>query len=211
MLPTTWPIPSWPWVTSPGHSNGSRGRQNLFPLSFVIRLCRNPGYICRTASGSPVKAAWLRHLATNKIMTLTGNILEITNKRDDRHQNIKLQVDQVEYITSRKDGHFFQDFEYVHTPDTPLVITGDCLARSTNKYTEPGEYLFQVFDKVGDAYVLNEKKELVITMEHIEEEGLTIMTSATYSVRVSNEEFNQIKKDKNKEKMLKKRKDRKHR
>jgi hypothetical protein len=190
---------------------GRGGCPNLFLLSFVMRLCRKPGYICRAASGSPVYRAWLRHLATNKIMTLTGNILEITSKRDNRHQAIKLQVDQVEYITSRKDGHFFQDFEYVHPLDTPLVITGDCLARSTNKYTGPGEYVFQVFDKVGDAYVLNEQKELVITMEHIEEENLTILTSVAYSVRVSNQEFNQIKKDKNKEKMLQKRKDRKHR
>lgn len=131
-------------------------------------------------------------------MTLTGNLLEITKKRDSRHKAIQLLVDKVEYITSRKDGHFFQDFEYVDELDTPLVITGDCLARADKKQEEPGEYTFQVFDKVGDDYVFNDRKQLVITMEHIEEENLTILTSVSYSVMVSNQEFNQIKKEKNK-------------
>lgn len=139
-------------------------------------------------------------------MTLTGNLLEITRKRDSRHQDIQLLVDKVEYITSRKDGHFFQDFEYVDELDTPLLITGDCLARADKKQEEPGEYAFQVFDKVGDDYVRNDRKQLVITMEHIEEEDLTILTSVSYSVTVSNQDFNQIKKEKNKEKALNKRK-----
>jgi hypothetical protein len=117
----------------------------------------------------------------------------------------------VEYITSRKDGHFFQEFDYVDELDTPLLITGDCLARADKKYEEPGEYTFQVFDKVGEDYVLNDRKQLVITMEYIEEEDLTILTSVSYSVTVSNEEFNQIKKEKNKEKALKKRRDHKSR
>ena len=143
-------------------------------------------------------------------MTSTGNILDITTKRDSRHQHIALQVDKVEYITSRKDGHFFQDFDYVDVLDTPLVLTGDCLARVSKK-EEPGEYEFKVFDKVREEYVLNDQKHLVITMEYIEEDDLTIVTSVSYSVRVSNEEFQQIKRDKNKEKMLKKRKERKRR
>jgi hypothetical protein len=152
-------------------------------------------------------------------MTLTGNILDITGKRDDRHQDIQLRVDQVEYITSRKDGHFFQDFEYVDVLDTPLVLTGDCLARDTKKYMDPGEYAFQVFDKVNQEYVLNPLKQLVVTMEYIEEDDLTILTSVSYSVTVSNEEFTRIKternkdkmKDRNKEKMLKKKQDRRKR
>jgi hypothetical protein len=144
-------------------------------------------------------------------MTLTGNILDITNKRDNRHQNIELRVDKVEYITSRKDGHFFQDFEYVDTLDSPLVLTGDCLARSDKKYMEPGEYAFQVFDKVGEEYVLNDRKHLEITMEYIEEDGLTILASVSYSVTVSNEEFNRVKKVRNREKVLKNKKDRKKR
>ena len=94
--------------------------------------------------------------------------------------------------------------------DTPLVLTGDCLVRVSKK-EEPGEYEFKVFDKVQEEYVLNDQKHLVITMEYIEEDDLTIVTSVSYSVRVSNEEFQQIKRDKNKEKMLKKRKERKHR
>jgi hypothetical protein len=144
-------------------------------------------------------------------MTLTGNILDITTKRDSRHQDIALQVDKVEYITSRKDGHFFQDFDFVDTLDSPLVLTGDCLARVDNKKEEPGEYEFKVFDKAGEEYVLNDRKHLLITMEYIEEDDLTILTSVSYAVTVSNEEFQQIKRDKNKEKMLKKRKERKHR
>jgi hypothetical protein len=152
-------------------------------------------------------------------MTLTGNILEITSKRDNRHHDIALRVDQVEYITSKKDGHFFQDFEFTDILDTPLVLTGDCLARADKKYVEPGEYAFQVFDKIGEEYVLNDRKQLVITMEYIEEDDLTILTSVSYSVSVSNEEFIEIKtarnkdkmKDRNKEKMLKKKKDRRNR
>jgi hypothetical protein len=134
-------------------------------------------------------------------MTLTGNILDITNKRNDRHQDIQLRVDQVEYITSKKDGHFFQDFDYQDTLDTPLVLTGDCLARADKIYVDPGEYAFQVFDKVGEEYVLNDKKQLVITMEYVEEDDLTILTSVYFSVRVSNEEFTRIKTDRNKDKM----------
>jgi hypothetical protein len=140
-------------------------------------------------------------------MTLTGNILGITHKRDNRHKDIQLLVDKVEYITSRKDGHFFQDFDYVEALDTPLLITGDCLARDDSKYMEPGEYAFQVYDKVGDDYVRNESKQLVISMEYIEEEDLSILASVTYSVTVSNEEFNKLKRNKNKEKVLKRRRD----
>jgi hypothetical protein len=142
-------------------------------------------------------------------MTLTGNILDITPKRDSRHKDIELRVDEVEYVTSRKDGNFFQDFDFVDTLDTPLVLTGDCLARTDKKYDDPGEYTFQVFDKVGDEYVLNDHKHLVITMEYIEEDDLTILTSVSYSVKVSNEEFQQVKRDRNKEKMIKKRKEKK--
>jgi hypothetical protein len=144
-------------------------------------------------------------------MTLTGNILNITTKRDSSHREVALQVDKVEYITSRKDGHFFQDFDFVDVLDTPLVLTGDCLARVDNKKEAPGEYEFKIFDKVGQEYVRNAQKHLLITMAYIEEDNLTILTSVSYSVRVSNEEFQQIKRDKNKEKMLKKRRERKHR
>lgn len=144
-------------------------------------------------------------------MTLTGNILDITQKRDSRHQDIRLEVDKIEYLTSRKDGHFFQDFEYVEELDTPLVLTGDCLARTDKNFLDPGEYEFLVYDKVGEEYVLNESKQLVITMEYVEEEDLTILSSVYYSVRVSNREFEQIKKEKNREKMQKKRKNNKGR
>lgn len=144
-------------------------------------------------------------------MTLTGNIRDITTKRDSRHRDIALQVDKVEYVTSRKDGHFYQDFDYVDVLDVPLVLTGDCLARDPKQQEEPGEYTFLVFDKVGEDYVRNEQKRLEVTMEYVEEEGLTLLTSLTYTVMVSNEEFQQIKRDRNKEKMARKRKEKKRR
>jgi hypothetical protein len=59
--------------------------------------------------------------------------------------------------------------------------------------------------------VLNEQKDLVVTMEYIEEDDLTILTSVSYSVRVSNDEFQQIKRDRNKDKMTKLRKNKKRR
>ena len=144
-------------------------------------------------------------------MTLTGNILQITSKRDNRHKDIQLLVDKVEYITSRKDGHFFQDFAYEETLDTPLRLTGDCLARAEKKYTEPGEYIFQVYDKVGEEYVLDNRKQLVVYLEYIEEEDLHVLTSLSYSITVSNAEFDQIKKEKNREKGSGKRRDAKGR
>jgi hypothetical protein len=162
----------------------------------------------RHTSGNSAPAG---RLTSIRKMTLTGNIQEITNKRDSRHQDITLQVDKVEYITSRKDGNFFQDFDYEDVLDTPLLLTGDCLARSDKKYAEPGEIVFQVYDKVGEDYVLNEQKDLVVTMEYIEEDDLTILTSVSYSVRVSNDEFQQIKRDRNKDKMTKLRKNKKRR
>jgi hypothetical protein len=144
-------------------------------------------------------------------MALTGNILDITTKRDNRHQAIALEVDEVEYITSRKDGHYFQDFDYVDVLTSPLVITGDCLARAADRSLDQGEYAFQVFDKTGEEYVLNPQKHLVVSLEYVEEDDLTILTSVYYTVTVTNEEFQQIKRDKNKEKMLRQRKDKKHR
>lgn len=144
-------------------------------------------------------------------MRLTGNILDITHKRDSRHRDITLAVDRIEYITSRKDGHFFQEFDYVDELDTPLVLTGDCLARSDKKLWEPGEYAFLVYDKVGEDYVLNDRKHLWIAMEYIEEDDLTILRTAKYSVMVSNEAFQQIKTNRNKDKMSQRKKDKKRR
>lgn len=144
-------------------------------------------------------------------MRLTGDIREITHKRDSRHRDIALTIDRIEYLTSKKDGHFFQDFDYVDELDTPLVLTGDCLARSDKKLWEPGEYAFQVYDKAGEDYVRNDSKHLLVALEYIEEDDLTILRSAKYSVTVSNQEFQQIKTSRNKDKMSQRRKDKKRR
>lgn len=144
-------------------------------------------------------------------MRLTGDIRDITQKRDSRHRDIALTVDRIEYLTSRKDGHFFQDFDYQDELDAPLVLTGDCLARSDKKLWEPGEYAFQVYDKVGEDYVLNDRKHLLVALEYIEEDDLTILRSARYSVTVSNEEFQQIKTSRNKDKMSQRKKDKRRR
>ena len=142
-------------------------------------------------------------------MRLTGNILDIKNKRDDRNSGIEIEVDRVEYITYKKDGKYNQPFNFVEELATPLVITGDCLARSTTKHLEEGEYDFQVFDKAGDEYVLNESKFLSVLMSYDEEEQQSFLSSVEYSVTVSNEEFKQLKSERSKDQKSKKGKGRK--
>ncbi|WP_155801018.1 hypothetical protein [Pontibacter sp. BAB1700] len=41
-------------------------------------------------------------------MKLTGNILNIKNKRDDRNAGILIEVDKIEYVTYKKDGKYYQ-------------------------------------------------------------------------------------------------------
>ncbi|MBC5773027.1 hypothetical protein H8S95_03040 [Pontibacter sp. KCTC 32443] len=133
-------------------------------------------------------------------MRLTGNIHDIKAKRDDANKGIELQLDKIEYITHRKDGKYYQPFDFVDELDKPLVITGDCLARVSSKQLEEGEYEFQVYDKVGDEYVLNPNKELALTVTYDFDADLTILTEIYYTVTVSNEEFKQIKTERNKAK-----------
>ena len=45
-------------------------------------------------------------------MKLTGDIKKITTKREYKHQDIELEIDKVEYMTNKKDGHYFQAFDY---------------------------------------------------------------------------------------------------
>ncbi|WP_242917743.1 hypothetical protein [Pontibacter liquoris] len=128
-------------------------------------------------------------------MKLTGNITAIKQKRDNSNQDIALAINKIAYVTHKKDGKYYQPFEFEDELPAPLVITGDCLARIPNTYLEEGEYEFQVFDKTGDAYVLNENKALAITTAYDFDEQLTILSSVSYVVTISNEEFKQLKTD----------------
>ncbi|MFT2008605.1 hypothetical protein ACMA1I_08015 [Pontibacter sp. 13R65] len=137
-------------------------------------------------------------------MRLKGNILDIKTKRDSKNAGIELFVNKIDYVTHKKDGRYFQPFDFEDELETPIVITGDCLARIPNNLLEEGEYEFKVFDKEGDEYVLNENKLLTITLMYDEEEQQTIVSAVTYEVTISNEEFKQLKADRHKEKSGKK-------
>lgn len=131
-------------------------------------------------------------------MRLKGNIQDIKTSRDTKNKDIEVYIDVIEYITHKKDGRFYQPFDFEDKLETPLVITGDCLARTDNKHLEEGEYEFLVYDNDGEDYVLNENKELTIETAYDFDENLTIVTSVYYTVTVSNEEFKQLKTEKSK-------------
>lgn len=142
-------------------------------------------------------------------MKLVGNIRQIKQHRDSNNEQVELHVDKVEYITHKKDGKYYQPFDFVEELDTPLVITGDCLALASTKHIAEGENFFVVFDKVGGGYELNGNKQLALTVAHDFESDTTLVTSATYTVTVSNEEFTQLKSDRSKARKQKKGKGRK--
>ncbi|MFD3001909.1 hypothetical protein ACFS7Z_16165 [Pontibacter toksunensis] len=144
-------------------------------------------------------------------MRITGNIGQIKTTRDSRNSDIAIHINSVEYITHKKDGKYFQAFDFVDELDTPLVITGDCLALSDKKQFEKGSYEFDVYDKSGDAYERNENKHLSLIVDHDYEENVTILTSAEYTITVSNEAFNEIKSDRSKARKQKQGKGRKSR
>jgi hypothetical protein len=137
-------------------------------------------------------------------MRLSGNLQDIKRTRDDANSSIEIQVDQIEYITHKKDGRFFQPFDFLDELDSPIIITGDCLARTDNKHLEEGEHEFQVYDKIEDEYVLNPDKQLFLTTTYDFDADITILTSLDYSVTVSNEEFQQRKRDRANEKKAQK-------
>ncbi|MFD2247464.1 hypothetical protein [Pontibacter ruber] len=137
-------------------------------------------------------------------MKLTGNILNIKNKRDSKNAGIELLIDRVEYVTHKKDGKYYQPFNLIVDLEEPVVITGDQLARMDTKHLEEGEYDFQVYDKVEDDYVLNENKFLSVLMMYDEEEQQSILSSVEYTVTVSNDEYKDLKAQYNKEKKAKK-------
>ncbi|GHA80799.1 hypothetical protein [Pontibacter akesuensis] len=144
-------------------------------------------------------------------MRLKGNLSQIKNSRDNQNVDVELYIDKIEYITNKKDGRYTQPFEFVDELDTPLVLTGDCLARVQDKHLEEGEFAYQVYDKVEGEYVLNPDKYLELTVAYDFDADLTILTAAYYTVTVSNEEFKDIKAERSKEKKQKKGKGRKGR
>ncbi|RDV14487.1 hypothetical protein DXT99_13865 [Pontibacter diazotrophicus] len=144
-------------------------------------------------------------------MRVTGNIRQIKNSRDSRNKDIAVHLNTVEYITHKKDGKYYQAFDFVEELDTPLVITGDCLALIPSKQAEEGEYAFHVFDKVGEEYQLNENKALLLTLDYDYDANVAILTSATYTITVSNEDFKEIKSERNKARKQKQGKGRKNR
>jgi hypothetical protein len=131
-------------------------------------------------------------------MKLTGNILNVKNKRDDRNAGIALEIDKIEYITHKKDGKYYQPFDLMVELEEPITITGDCLARKDDKHLPEGEYDFLVYDKEGDDYVLNEDKFLSILMMYDEEDQEHFLSSVEYTVTVSNEDFKALKEEQHK-------------
>ncbi|AKQ45140.1 hypothetical protein TH63_05020 [Rufibacter radiotolerans] len=136
-------------------------------------------------------------------MKVVGNIKSITPQRSSKKQAIELHIDRVEYVTSKKDGRYYQDFNYIDDLDTPLVITGDCLALSTDKKLDEDEYEFHVYDKVGEEYVLNKDKYLFLSMAYDFDEDQHILSEVDYTITLPPDEFDQFKKERENEKALK--------
>ncbi|MCC9136985.1 hypothetical protein ACFSKU_05465 [Pontibacter silvestris] len=126
-------------------------------------------------------------------MRLIGNILDIKQNRENGNKDIELHISRVNYITQKKDGRFFQPFEYEDELETPLVITGDRLARIDYKHQEEGDFEFKVYDLEAEEYVLNEDKQLSLTLTYDFDADLHILTSLYYEINISNEEFEQLK------------------
>jgi hypothetical protein len=137
-------------------------------------------------------------------MRLVGNISDIKHKRDSKNAGIEVYISKIEYITHKKDGKYFQPFDYEVELDTPIVITGDCLAQTSNSQPKEGDYEFEVYEKVDDDYVLNPDKQLSLTTSFVEEAGLVVLTSVYYTVTVSNAEFQELKRKGHKERVAKK-------
>ncbi|MDX5346798.1 MAG: hypothetical protein LPK19_06095 [Hymenobacteraceae bacterium] len=144
-------------------------------------------------------------------MKLIGNLLNIKTKREDKNKNIELYFDQIEYVTAKRDGHYTQEFSFVEDLEQPLILTGDCLARTTNKDLEENEYEFDVYDKVGDEYVLNPDKYLSVLLINDVDLDEPILTSVYYTITVSPVELREIEAKKTKEQKFKNRKGKKKR
>ena len=139
-------------------------------------------------------------------MKLIGDIRKIGLKRDNKYQDISLEIDKVEYLTHKKDGRYFQAFDYEVELENPIVITGDRLAKKNLKPTEEGELEFQVYDLTDGEYVLNENVELEIITAYDFDEDLLILSSVYYAVTIPPKEFEAMKNELEKNKAFKNRK-----
>ena len=139
-------------------------------------------------------------------MKLTGDIRKIGLKRDSKYQDIKLVIDKVEYLTHKKDGHYFQAFDYDVELENPIVLTGDQLARKHPKPNANGDLEFLVYDKIDDEYVLNENLKLEVEVYHDPEEDLLILSATYFSITLPPKEFEALKKEQEKSKAYKNRK-----
>jgi hypothetical protein len=128
-------------------------------------------------------------------MKLTGDLLRVKTKRENKNADIRLEIDEVEYITHKKDGRFFQPFDHVAQLNPPLFITGDCLSRAPAADFDDEDYRFFVYEKEGETYVQNPDKRLVVTIVQVEETGETLLHSGTYTVTISNDAFEDIKRE----------------
>lgn len=131
-------------------------------------------------------------------MKLTGNLLNVKTKRDDRNADITVVVDKIEYITYKKDGKYYQPFNLEVALNEPLAITGDRLARRPDKHLQEGECDFDVYDVEDGEYVLNEHKFLSVLLVYDEEEQEHFMSSVEYQETVSGEEFKRLKEEQHK-------------
>ncbi|MBC5991986.1 hypothetical protein [Pontibacter cellulosilyticus] len=137
-------------------------------------------------------------------MRLVGNISDIKNKRDSKNADIEIYINKIEYITYKKDGKYFQPFDYEVELDIPFVLTGDCLSQTSNSQPKEGEYEFNVYEKVDGKYELNPNKQLSVSTTYVEEAGILVLTSVYYTVVISNEEFQELKRKGHKERVAKK-------
>ena len=128
-------------------------------------------------------------------MKLTGDIRKIGTKREDKHQDILLEINRVEYVTHKKDGNYFQAFDLEVELEKPLIISGDCLAKKNLKPTEEGELIFDVYDKTDGEYLLNKNRELEIIVAYDFEEDLLILSSVYYAEILPPKEFEALKKE----------------
>jgi len=142
-------------------------------------------------------------------MKLNGDIRKIGMKRDSKFQDISVEIDKVEYLTHKKDGRYFQAFDYEVELETPLIITGDRLAKKNQKPMEEGELEFLVYDIVNGEYVLNENVQLEVITAFDFEENLLILSWGYYGITIPPKEFEALKKEHEKLKGFKSRKDNK--
>jgi hypothetical protein len=142
-------------------------------------------------------------------MKLTGDIRKIGTKRDDKFEDISLQINRIEYITHKKDGNYYQAFDLEVELEKPLVITGDRLAKKNLKPSEEGEIIFDIYDKEGDDYVLNKNRELEIIVAYDGDEDLLILSSVYYAEVLPPKEFEALKKEYEKTRAFQNRKGRK--